>query len=316
MTFPGKISRCMFVVAFAGIARLPLSAHDVADASEAAQWSWEPGIIIPLAALLLIYSIGFSRMAKRGLKSAERRSAIPFALGWLALLIALDSPIHRMGSQLFWVHMMQHEILMLVAAPLLVLGKPIVTLLWALPLSWRSGLGRFTQQRTFHATWMFVTTPLIAWLAHAIALWGWHVPALFELTLKSDFAHGLQHLSFLGTALLFWWTLIQGHRVNYGGAFIYVFTTAAHSSVLGALLTFSRTPWYPSYLETAPHWGLTSLEDQQLGGLIMWVPAGVILFLISVGLLFAWLRESDRRLEYTKLAAVMQSRASGGSNAS
>jgi putative membrane protein len=316
MTFPGKIPRCTALVGIASIACLPLSAHEVSTAKEAARWSWEPGIIIPLAALLLIYCIGLSRMAKRGLKNGETRSALAFALGWLALLIALDSPIHGMGSQLFWVHMMQHEILMLVAAPLLVLGKPMVALLWAVPLSWRSSLGRFTQQRTFHAMWAFVTAPLVAWLAHAIALWGWHVPALFELTLRSEFAHALQHLSFLGTALLFWWTLIQGHRVNYGGAFIYVFTTAAHSSVLGALLTFSRTPWYPSYLATAPHWGLTPLEDQQLGGLIMWVPAGVILFLISLGLLFAWLRESDRRLGYTKLAAVMQSRATGGSDAS
>lgn len=157
-----------------------------------------------------------------------------------------------------------------------------------------------------------ISTPLATWLLSAAALWIWHAPTWFSATLHSHAIHAAQHASFLGTSLLFWWALFDQHggRLGYGGAVMYVFTTIIHTSVLGALLTFAPRVWYTPYLATAPAWHLTALEDQQIGGLIMWVPAGTLLTVIGLVLLVKWLNESERRWEYTRTAAFI--RASGG----
>ena len=118
---------------------------------------------------------------------------------------------------------------------------------------------------------------MTAWWVHAAALWLWHIPRFFQATLDNDWIHSAQHVSFLGSALLFWWSLFYAHgKVRYGASVLYLFTTAVHTSILGALLTFASTVWYPDYAATTPAWGLTPLEDQQVGGLIMWIPAGLV----------------------------------------
>jgi putative membrane protein len=139
--------------------------------------------------------------------------------------------------------------------------------------------------------------PLIAWALHAAALWVWHMPLLFQATLTSELAHACQHLSFFGTALYFWWALLCGHQKlqGYGVAVLAVFTTALHSSLLGALLTLAHTPWYAAYAHTAA-WGLTPLEDQQLGGLIMWIPAGAVYLLAALALSAEWLQAAERQV--------------------
>jgi putative membrane protein len=108
----------------------------------------------------------------------------------------------------------------------------------------------------------------------------------------------LQHSSFLVSAALFWWALIQGRQgpIGHGAAVLYVFTTSVHSAALGALLTFGPFPWYPAYAEGAASWGLTPLEDQQLGGLLMWVPGGVLYLIASLALLAGWLRQLEYRV--------------------
>jgi putative membrane protein len=243
-------------------------------------------------------------MLRRARGSAPQRpSLIYFALGWLSLVIALDSPLHEIGEQLFWVHMTQHEILMLVSAPLLVLGRPLLPFLWALPRSWREHVANISRSRPFKTAWASVSSPMCAWLISAAALWIWHAPWLFNRTLHNDWIHAAQHTSFLVTALIFWWPIAgQKPAMSYGGALAYVFTTALHTSILGALLTFSPRPWYSSYLTTAPAWNLTALEDQQLGGLIMWIPAGTLLLIVSLVLLVKWMKESQTRLQYTRMA--------------
>jgi cytochrome c oxidase assembly factor CtaG len=120
------------------------------------------------------------------------------------------------------------------------------------------------------------------------------VPVLFEATLVSDLAHSLQHLTFLGTALLFWWALLCGHgRDRFGLGVFYLFTTVIHTGALGALLTFSERLWYPLYAATTMPWGLTPLEDQQLGGLIMWVPASASYIVAGLALMGIWLQDRE-----------------------
>jgi len=291
---------------------MPASSFLIAHAVAAVTWrtwSFEPGIVLSLAALAAIYTIGVWRLWRNAGVGVgiSRGQAAAFACGWLALVIALVSPLDALSDALFSAHMVQHELLIVVAAPLIVLGAPAIALMWLLTAPQRKSFFDSVRRPAVVAAWTAVTAPATAWLLHAVALWVWHLPELYEAALASDSVHAAQHISFFGTAALFWWGIAHGRygRLGYGAAVLYVFATALHSGVLGALLTLSQTPWYSAYVPVAGGrtWGLTPLEDQQLAGLLMWVPAGAI-FLI-VGLLFfaAWLRESERRIRFTRFAA-------------
>jgi putative membrane protein len=254
-------------------------------------WSFEPGIVIPLALAALLYLRG-ARLA-RGIAPRQRAC---FWAGWTVLALSLVSPLHPLGEVLFSAHMAQHELLMLAAAPLLVLSRPLVALLWGLPLEWRRAAGAWSKTAPVRKTWNALTDPLTAWIVHAAALWLWHAPSLFQATLRSEWVHTAQHISFLGSALLFWWALFYAQdRMHYGRGVFYIFTTSIHTGILGALLTFARTVWYPAYTPTAPLWGLTPLQDQQIGGLIMWVPAGLIYLIAGLAMFAAWMRHSEQR---------------------
>jgi putative membrane protein len=262
-------------------------------------WSFEPLVVISLLATAILFAVGLRQLWResgvgKGIRVWE---AAAFGAGWFVLFVALVSPLHAWGRVLFSAHMTQHELLMLVAAPLIALSRPMIAFMWALPLAWSRCVGGWAKVNWFHKLWCALTIPLVAWIIHAVALWMWHVPALFDATLHSELIHTLQHLSFILSALLFWWALIHGRRgwMGYGAAVLYVFTTSIHSGLLGALLTFSTYVWYPSYVGLTTSWGLSPLEDQQVGGLIMWIPAGVAYAIAGLALLAGWLRESEAR---------------------
>lgn len=212
-----------------------------------------------LAALALAISAGLYLTAVRRGAALRPRHAAAFAAGWSAVGIALLSPLDRAAGDSFAMHMVQHELLMVVAPPLLILGRPFAALAATLP--------RATLRV---AAWPLRLAPAWAWSLHAAALWIWHVPRLFDGALVSDSAHALQHASFFFTALLFWWAVFR--RVSSGMAVLYVLTTMIHSGALAALLTFAPGPLYEGI----------ALEDQELGGLIMWVPAGYAMLLIGL----------------------------------
>lgn len=280
----------------------PHNWHDLIGA-----WSFEPFVLVTLILSAVLFALGWWRLWRESARrrTTKRWEALCFAGGWLALFIALVSPMHAWGRVLFSAHMTQHEILMLVAAPLLVLGRPLVPLMWSLPLNWSRRLGNLGKVRAVHTAWHVLTIPLVAWLVHAIALWAWHIPSLFEAVLHNEWVHTGQHLSFLISALLFWWAIIHGPQgvMGYGAAVLYVFTTSLHSGLLGALITFAGSIWYPSYLGLTASWGLTPLEDQQLGGLIMWIPAGLVYIIAGIALLAGWIRESELRTAKRERAA-------------
>jgi putative membrane protein len=240
-------------------------------------WNLEPWLLACLAVSAVLYALGLARLWRRAGagRGITRTRAASFAGGWLALVVALVSPLDAYGEKLFSAHMVQHEILMVVAAPLLVLGRPVEAWTWAMAPPWRSALGRAAHAGWLMGLWTAISEPWAAWLLHAFALWVWHVPVLFEAALDMESVHVAQHASFLGTALLFWWSVL-GHGVRRpdGAALASLFTTMIHTGALGALLTFSGRAWYPSYAATSGAFGLTALEDLQLGGLVMWVPAG------------------------------------------
>lgn len=262
-------------------------------------WSWDPGIVLSLVLLGGFYAFGQYRLASRRQRNTAVRSwqIGCFWLGYLSLILALDSPLHKLGEVLFSAHMTQHELLMVLAAPLLALGRPLIVFLFALPLSLRIRLGRLTQGSAIRKVWELLSSALVVWLLQAFTLWIWHLPSLYQATLENEAIHALQHTMFLGSALLFWWTLLHGRhgRLGYGAAFLYIFTTFLHTSLLGALITLAGTIWYPVYKGRTIPWHLTSLEDQQLGGLIMWVPSCLILIVVGLALFTAWMGEAERR---------------------
>lgn len=266
-------------------------------------WTWERSITLPLALWAVWYLVGSVR---RGHRTGLRPRHAAFWLGWLSLAAALISPLHQLGDSLFSAHMLQHEILILVAAPLIAASHSSVTLLYVLPPYARRFVGRRVADIERHPIVAMCTGPLASWLLHAIALWGWHLPLLYQATVTSEFVHALQHLSFFLTGLIFWSALFGSGRkhMSYGAATLYTFGTAVHCSALGALLTFSTVLWYPIYADRTSGWHLTPLQDQQLGGLLMWVPSGVVFIAIGIVLFAGWIQSAEKRHKHTTLSAI------------
>lgn len=267
-------------------AGMPPAPHDLWTS-----WSFDPWVVIPMVIATVMYAIGARRLTQggRARRLLPRWRIAAFATGMLLMAIALISPLDAMGSALFSAHMAQHEVMIVLAAPLLVLGVPLVPMLWSLPIQWRRRLGRWTR-RYFGAAWRAVTRPGVAFVLHAAAVLGWHVPTLYDATLTIDLVHALQHISFVGTAIIFWWALVgtRVHRARYGAAVLCLFGTALYGSALGALLTFATVPWYPAYGSWPQVWWLSPLEDQQLGGLIMWIPVGSVHIPTALAFVALW----------------------------
>lgn len=216
-----------------------------------------------LAAALLLYCWGLRRLWRRAGagRGIEGWNAACFFLGLATAAVALLSPLHHYAEQLLWAHMVQHELLMVVAAPLLVLGRPLEAWSWVVPLR----------------APRFLSDPFFAWTLHAAGLWLWHVPMLFEAAVRDEWPHLAQHSSFFVPAAIFWWTAFRSRGLV---AVLSLFGTMLHTGALGALMAMSQRPWYAGY----------TLEDQQLAGLIMWIPAGTVYPMAALFLISRWLR--------------------------
>ena len=265
------------------------------DASAGASWTFDPWIVVPLLALALPYLIGNLALARRARRRSTVRS-LAFWSGWLTLAGALVSPLHWLGEHLFSFHMIEHEILMAISAPLIVAARPFGTLLWALPRGLRRSVGRALTVSPVRSAWSWLVRGGNATLLHGLAIWLWHVPVLFDAAVDQVALHRLQHLSFFGTAVLFWWAVLW--RSEAGAAAWHVVVTMLHTSVLGALMALAPRVLYVAQTATAAAWGLTPLEDQQLAGLIMWVPAGTIYAGTALGLIALWIRNSGRKARH------------------
>jgi putative membrane protein len=130
-----------------------------------------------------------------------------------------------------------------------------------------------------------------------LTLWIWHLPLLYEAALASEGVHAVQHATLVVTATFFWWGLVYGRygRAAYGASAFYVFLTLVHTGILGALFALSNAPYYATYAQRARHSGIDAAADQQIAGLVMWVPAGMVLTVCGLALVLAWLAEAERR---------------------
>jgi putative membrane protein len=244
-------------------------------------WTWDAWITVPLGLSAAVFVIGWRRLRARAARGDFRQRLVLFAVGWVVLAAALVSPLHQAGEHSFSAHMFEHELLMLLAPPLLVLSRPLAVMLWGFPLPMRQALGRFSLWAPIKAAWQALTGPVTATLLQAAALLLWHAPMLFDLALANEGWHAAQHVSFFVSALLFWTAMLHSGRSQRlerrGVAALCLFATSVVSGALGALMAFSESPWYRGYaqLGMAP-FGLTPAQDQQLAGLIMWVPGGLV----------------------------------------
>jgi putative membrane protein len=245
----------------------------------------------------LLYVAGVWRLMRRGVHLPVWQHAA-FVAGSAALLTAVAPPLDARATLRFSAHMIQHELLVLIGAPLIVAARPIVPWLWGLPGQLRAAAGATLRSSAVGGPWRTLTHPLVACVLYGATLWTWHVPSLYESAVLNEAVHALQHAMFFGTAVLFWWGLLYGRygRAAYGASVVFVFATMVHSGALGALFAFSSAPFYGVYVDRAAAAGVDASMDQQLGGLYMWIPAGIALTFIGVALLLAWMAEGERRV--------------------
>jgi cytochrome c oxidase assembly factor CtaG len=266
----------------------------LAHGAEGEGWHPEASIWIPLLLFALVYAIGFVRLRKRSDQGrpALERGGLLFGAGWLILAGATGSPLHQAGEHSFLMHMIEHELIMLPAALLLVLARPGPVLLWAFPARMRGAFASVA--RGGRSLWEWIAAPMTATLIQGAVMWLWHMPPLFDRALDNEGWHVAQHLSFLLSALLFWWAVAHGRRTSYGLSAFCLFLTSVIGGALGALMAFSASPWYAPYaaLGMTPA-GLSPAEDQQLAGLVMWVPGGAFHAAAALYFLYQWLKASE-----------------------
>lgn len=280
-----------------------LPSHDVID--EGAEWwtAWNLDLqyLIPLALVAYLYARGLSRWDNRTRDHAPWRIA-SFYGGLLLLALIYESPLDRLGEHHFSMHMIQHNIAMMLVPPLIYLGAPATPVLKGMPRSFRKRfVAPFLRSPITRATWGFLTHPIIAILLFASSQWIWHMwPGLYDLALRNDPVHDIQHITFFAVAMIFWWNIIdpkprRSRISSMGIRIVYFYGAMVPKHFLAAFITFADHVFYPTYERVRLFLPGTPLEDQQMAGLLMWVPFGEMLNLTVAGVLFAiWWRHSDQ----------------------
>jgi putative membrane protein len=268
-------------------------AHQVvAPADLAGAWTFEPALLVTLLVAALGYRRGRARLGRRIAGAREKGRAVAFYGGLVVLAAALMSPLDALASTLFSGHMAQHLLLMVVAAPLLAYARPTAAFVAGLPAGGRDLVRRSRVRGTARA----LLNPVVVWVIGAVALWAWHMPALYEAALAHEPLHVLEHASFFGAALLFWSVVFaSGTRRGLPRpvAIVLVFASGVQGSALGAVLLFASTPLYAVHEAGARLWDVSPLADQQLAGALMWSPPALMYIVVMGWLLVRWFAEMD-----------------------
>jgi putative membrane protein len=268
-------------------------------------WSWEPSILIGLALWTMGYIllVGPIRKRKGWLPELSWKRQALFHLGTLLAFVALVTPLdHLSDVYLLSAHMIQHVLLLMVAPPLWLVGMP------------QGWFDDYISAR-FRKIFSLVTNPVVAFLIYNFVFWAWHVPTLYDAALYNETTHIFEHLMFLGVAFIGWWPVLgflpkAAPRASYPVQMLYLFATMVSSTLLGAIISLATTPIYPFYLNAPPVngiiplppfvngarlWGLSIMDDQQIAGLIMWVPVNTMYFVEFMAVLFLWFRKEDKK---------------------
>lgn len=281
-------------IAFAGLffAAAPAFAHG--GESHGPGWTLSPELLIPLALTFAIYLTGWVRLSRRASSPPAGRAL--FLSGWAVLALSVLSPLHEAGERSFTMHMIEHELIMLVSTLLLAASSAGGVLAWGLPKPLRTSLGG-SWKAPLQRLWKRLTEPVTATAVQAVLLWLWHAPMLFDRALDSFGWHIAQHATFFASSLLFWWAMLhpRDRGSGYGVSAACLFATTLVGGALGALMSFSASPWYAEYAAM----GMTGvlqldpLTDQRLAGLIMWIPGGLVHGAAALVLAYKWLKASE-----------------------
>ncbi|CAN5850567.1 cytochrome c oxidase assembly protein [soil metagenome] len=265
-------------------------------------WSWDPFVLVAIVTSCWWYHAGVHalwRSAGHG-GVVSRARATSFALAIVVVIVALVSPVDPASDALFSVHMTQHVLLTLVAAPLFVHSAPLQVMAWGLPQGLRRRVGRW--QGRVRRLLTNPALPGIGLAVFTVVFTGWHIPALYDAAITNDTVHALEHATMLGSALVFWAPVIQPRRTNPGLGVLLLFISMIASGILSALLVFSPTPWYAH--DDTLAWGLTRLADQQAAGAIMWVLGGTIYVVSGAIAVMRWLRLDETTAQRMERRAV------------
>ncbi len=267
--------------------------------------AWEARWDILLVLVLLggLYTRGWMRLRPRGRqKSAHGWRLAAYWGGLLAVLIALLSPVATLSQWLFSAHMVQHLLLVMFAPPLLWLANPMPVMLWALPEPWRFrvGYGLFGPRSRFRALLRLVTTRKIAWLAFVAIYLGWHDPNLYSWALEYTWSHDLEHITFFGAAMLYWWHVtnagprIHG-RFSFASRLVYLMSAVPLNMVTGMAIAFADEPMYPYYRTVPRYFGLSVLDDQRLAGMMMWIFGNMMLIYAALVFIARYFSLEERK---------------------
>ena len=240
-------------------------------------------------------------MYARGARASRRWPAwrtLAFFLGLLMLLVALATQLEEYAYELFSAHMLQHMLLTIVAAPLLLLGAPIIPLLRGLPRGIRRSIAPVARWTPLRAVLHAVRSPLVAGILYVGGLYYWHIPRVYDAAVEDPLLHSVEHGWYLATALLFWSVVIDPapfrSPMPYAARIIYLLLAgAAQNTILGGVLAFSSRVFYPHYSTSALEYGLDPLTDQRIGGAIMWVPGDMIFLVAASFAFFRWLASEE-----------------------
>jgi cytochrome c oxidase assembly factor CtaG/cytochrome c2 len=264
------------------------------------QWSWAPWLIACLVVAAGLYVIGMLRMgAPQRRAILGRWRAASYFTGLALLVVVLMSPLDTLADELFSAHMLQHMFLLLVVPPLLVYGRTVITWLWAFDIKDRRAIVQGWKHGGCEAAFRFLMHPLCVWVLLGASLCFWHLPGPYDAALHHEWLHDLEHASFLAFSLQFWTIVIEpyGQRraLDFGATIVFVVSAGVMMSMIGAVLTFAPVPLYGAYLHTTQAYGLTPVQDQQLAGIIMWIPSNLVHAAALGTLFFAWFRTDERR---------------------
>lgn len=276
-------------------------------------WDWRPDVILTLALAGTLFVTGWWRLRQRtlgaqrpggGWQAATVWRPIFYVAGLIFIGLALMSPLDVLGSQLFAIHMIQHLLLIMIAPPLLLLANPMPFMLWGLPGTWRLkmgwGLSRLLNGKSIFRQYLRkATTPGVVWMIWLVSIITWHDPNAYNAALRSDLVHDLEHLTFFLGGMLFWWHVTgAGPRIHkqFGliGRIAFALSAVPPNMLTGVAIAFAPEPIYTYYNNVPRLMGLSVLEDQQLGGVIMWVP-GSMMYIIAALVLISRLLQGESR---------------------
>lgn len=278
-----------------------VAAHDGVHAGQQwwERWNFDPEILIPVALMTALYLRGLYVWRERSRPHPRWRTAC-YLLGVALLVATIETPIDALAEHHFFMHMIQHDLLMMYAAPLILLGAPTTPMLRGMPRWLRLGVvRRLARRSTVRRAYRLLTHPLAAVGLLTVMLWAWHLaPGWYDAALRQQLVHDLQHLSYMLLGVLFWWNVIDPAplraRMAYPLRMVYLLVAGTPKHLLAALITFASAPLYGAYAEVEPIVALGLLDDQVTGGLIMWVPSQMMHLSAIAVVFFVWANKSER----------------------